>query len=132
MLHSDITSAILEACFEVSNELGAGFVESVYEKALLIALREKGLKVVSQAPLAVMFRGHSVGEFVADLVVEDKVIVELKAVKALAPEHQAQVINYLNATGLDVGLLVNFGRPKLQYRRLRRKSRRTDTTTEQG
>ena len=132
MLHGDITSIVLEACFEVADELGAGFVESVYEKALLIALREKGLKVASQVPLAVMFRGHSVGEFVADLVVEDKVIVELKAVKALAPEHQAQVINYLNATGLDVGLLVNFGRPKLEYKRLHRKSRRTETTTEQG
>ena len=132
MLHGDITSTILQACFEVTNELGAGFVESVYENALLIALQEKGLKVASQVPLAVMFRGRSVGEFVADLVLEDKVIVELKAVKALAPEHQAQVINYLNATGLDVGLLVNFGRPKLEYKRLHRKSRRTETTTEQG
>ena len=122
MLHGDITSVILETCFDVANELGAGFVETVYEEALLVALREKGLKVAAQVPLKVMFRGQCVGEFVADLLVEDKVIVELKAVKALKPEHQAQAINYLNATGLDVALLVNFGRPKLEYKRLHRRS----------
>ena len=121
MLYRDITSRILEACFEVINELGAGFVESVYQKALLIALREKGLKVGAHVPLKVMFRDQCVGDFVADLLVEDKIVVELKAVKALAPEHQAQTINYLKATGLDVALLVNFGRPKLEYKRLHRK-----------
>ncbi len=120
-LYRDITSRILEACFEVINELGAGFVESVYEKALLIAFGEKGLKVASQVPLKVMFRGQCVGEFVTDLLVEDKIIVELKAVKALTPAHQAQGINYLKATGLDVASLVNFGRPKLEYKRLHRK-----------
>jgi len=121
MLYRDITSRILEACFEVINELGAGFVESVYQKALLIALREKGLKVGAQVPLKAMFRDQCVGDFVADLLVADKIVVELKAVKALAPEHQAQTINYLKATGLDVALLVNFGRPKLEYKRLHRK-----------
>ncbi|MHC4502068.1 MAG: GxxExxY protein [Planctomycetota bacterium] len=121
MLYRDITSRILEACFEVANELGAGFVESVYQKALLIALQEKGLKVGAQVSLKVMFRDQCVGEFVADLLVEDKIVVELKAVKALAPEHQAQTINYLKATGLDVALLVNFGRPKLEYKRLHRR-----------
>ncbi|MHC5054908.1 MAG: GxxExxY protein [Planctomycetota bacterium] len=121
MLYRHITSSILQGCFEVSNELGAGFVESVYEKALVVALRAKNLKVASQVPIKIMFRGQSVGDFVADLLVEDKIVVELKAVKALAPEHQAQVINYLVATGLDVALLVNFGKPKLEYKRLYRK-----------
>ena len=118
LLYEELTAKILEACFEVSNELGAGFLESVYQKALLIALRDKDLKAQAQYPLQVTFRGESVGEFYADILVEGKVIVELKAVTALAPEHQAQVINYLKATGIEVGLLINFGRPKLEYRRL--------------
>ena len=122
MLHADITSKIIEACFEVANELGSGFVESVYENALVIALREKELKVERQVPLKVTFRGQCVGDFVADIVVEDKVLIELKAAKELSPVHQAQVINYLNATGLDVALLVNFGGPKLEWKRLHRKT----------
>jgi GxxExxY protein len=116
--HEEITAKILEACFEVSKELGAGFLESVYQNALVIALKQKGLQVQVQVPIAVMFRGENVGNFVADLLVEQKVVVELKAVAALAPEHQAQVINYLKATGIEVGLLVNFGRPKIEYHRL--------------
>jgi GxxExxY protein len=117
LLYEELTGKILEACFEVINELGSGFLESVYEKALVIALRQKGLLVKTQVPLSVEFRGENVGQFFADLLVEDKVIVELKAVTQLAPEHHAQVINYLKATGIEVGLLVNFGRPKLEYRR---------------
>ncbi|GFE56502.1 hypothetical protein AOG1_03810 [Geobacter sp. AOG1] len=121
MLYEDLTKSILGACFEVMNELGAGFLESVYEKALMIALRDRGLAVQSQVPLSVLFRGEKVGEFFADIFVEGKVIVELKAAKSLASEHQAQLINYLNATGKEVGLLVNFGPTKLEYRRLERK-----------
>ena len=118
MKHEGLTREILGACFEVINELGAGFVESVYENALIIALREKGVHAEKQRPLMVEFREQVVGEFYADVLVEDKVIVELKAVKGLLPEHQAQVINYLKATGMDVGLLVNFGSQKLEYKRL--------------
>jgi len=117
MIHEDITEKILKACFDVSNELGNGFLESVYEKALVIVLAEMGLKVQTQIPLKVMFRGRTVGEFFPDIIVEELVIVELKAVKALAPEHLAQVMNYLKATGIEVGLLVNFGSAKLEYRR---------------
>ena len=120
LLHEGLTAKILEACFEVSNELGAGFLESVYQRALLIALRQKGLQAVGQYALGVTFRGESVGDFLADILVENQVIVELKAVTALAPQHKAQVINYLKATGLEVGLLINFGRPKLEYHRLHR------------
>lgn len=121
--YSDITQSVIGCAFEVINELGAGFLESVYEKALLLALVQKGLSVQSQHPIRVMFRGHGVGDFYADLLVEGKVIVELKAVKAIAPEHQAQIINYLNATGIEVGLLINFGNPRLEYRRFTRSRR---------
>ena len=120
MLHRDLTERVIECCLEVIRELGFGFLESVYERALIIALQQKGLQVRSQVPLKVMFRGECVGEFFADILVGDKLIVELKAVKALAPEHQAQVINYLRATGIDIGLLVNFGTPKLEVKRLYR------------
>jgi GxxExxY protein len=117
MIHEEITEKILKACFEVNNELGNGFLESVYEKALVIVLTAMGLKVQTQVPLQVMFRGQTVGEFFPDIIVEDLVIIELKAVKALASEHLAQVMHYLKATGIEVGLLVNFGSTKLEYRR---------------
>ena len=117
-LHGDITEKILKAAFEVSKELGSGFLESVYKNAMVIALRAKGMKVEIEKPISVMFREQQVGQFYADLFVDDKVIIELKAVSALAPEHSAQTINYLKATGIEVGLLINFGRPKIEYKRL--------------
>ena len=123
MLYEDITQKVLGAAFEVINELGAGFLESVYHKAMLVALHQKEVKVESEFPLAVMFRGQNVGQFYADLLVEGKIIVELKAVQALTPEHKAQVINYLKATGMEVALLINFGHPKLEYRRLDNKDK---------
>jgi len=113
----DLTSKILKVCFEVSNELGYGFLESVYEKSLIIALHGEGLKAESQVPQRVKFRGQLVGEFTPDIVVENNVLLELKAVKKIAPEHIAQVLNYLKATGMPVGMLVNFGNAKLEYRR---------------
>jgi GxxExxY protein len=129
MEHEDITEHILGASFEVMHEIGHGFLESVYERSLFIALQSRGLIVKSQVPIEVMFRKHIVGEFFADLLVENKVIVELKAAKSLAPEHQAQVINYLNATGIEVGLLINFGAPKMDYHRLVRKKDFRPTTS---
>ena len=118
MLYKELTGKILEACFEVSNELGSGFLESVYQCARVFALKRKGLSVHGQTPLSVHFRGEQVGQFFADILVENKVIVELKAVSALTGEHQAQVLNYLKGTGKEVGLLINFGRPKIEYKRL--------------
>jgi GxxExxY protein len=118
LLYDDITSAVIGCAFQVINELGTGFLESVYEKALLVALTQKGLKVRAQYPITVSFRNVHIGEFIADLYVEDRVIVELKVAKALASEHQAQLINYLKATGVEVGLLINFGNPRLEYKRL--------------
>jgi len=118
LIHEELTAKIIEACFEVSNELGAGFLESVYQNALVVALKQKGLQARMQVPLTVKFRAVEVGQFFADILVEDKVIVELKAVSALTPEHQAQVINYLKASEIEVGLLVNFGRPRIEMKRL--------------
>ena len=120
MKHEQITKNVIGCAFEVINELGAGFLESVYEKSFLLALQQKGLSATAQHPIKVMFRNVCVGDFYADILVEGKVIVELKAVKAIAPEHQAQIINYLNATGIEVGLLINFGNPKLEYKRFTR------------
>jgi GxxExxY protein len=117
MVYKQLTEKILKICFDVSNDLGNGFLESVYQNALIYGLQQEGLKVESQKQLNVMFRGIRVGEFYADIVVEDVVLVELKATKAIASEHCAQVLNYLKATGLEVGLLVNFGTPKAEVRR---------------
>lgn len=117
MLYEELTGGILKACFEVSKELGAGFLESVYENALLVALKQKGFSASSQVPLLVKFRGMIVGKFYADILVENKVLIELKAVNNLGSEHYAQLLNYLKATGIEVGLIVNFGNTKLEYRR---------------
>ena len=117
MLYEELTGTILKCCFEVSKELGIGFIESVYEKALIVALEQKGLKVESQVMLKVKFRGIVVGEFRADLLVENKILIELKAVGNFVNEHFAQILNYLKATEIEVGLIVNFGNPKLEYRR---------------
>ncbi len=118
LLHEELTKRIIGACFEVMNELGEGFVESVYEKALVIALEEAGIRAKRQVPLRVRFRGHVVGEFFADVLVEGKVIVELKAVQALLKAHSAQVINYLKGCDVDVGLLVNFGKAIVEHKYL--------------
>ena len=118
--YSELTHSIIGCTMDVINELGSGFLESVYEKAMMVALMEIGLSVQSQKPLKVHFREKLVGEFYADLLVEEKVMVELKTVKALAPEHEAQIINYLHGTGIEVGLLINFGNPKLDFKRFSR------------
>ena len=111
---------IIGCAFEVQNELGAGFLESVYENAMVVALRDAGIPVKAQAPIKVTFRNTAVGDFYADLLVPNKVIIELKAVERLTPQHKAQVINYLNATGIPVGLLINFGSPKVEFQRFTR------------
>lgn len=101
--HEDLTGAIIGSCFDVANELGRGFLESVYQHVLAAALRHKGFQVTTEAPVKVFFRGQCVGNFYADLLVEGKVIVELKVCKEPIPNHRAQLINYLNASQLSVG-----------------------------
>ncbi len=120
MQHEEITKIVLEGAFEVVKELGSGFLESVYEKSLAMVLEGKGPEIQCQHPIKVLFRGREVGQFYADILVNQKVVVELKSVKALIPEHYAQVIHYLKATGFDVGLIINFGNQKLEYRRFTR------------
>jgi GxxExxY protein len=115
---NEITQKIIGCAFGVSNTLGIGFVEKVYENALVHLIRKIGLKVVQQYPIKVVFDGILVGEFVADLLVEDRVLVELKAVSMLVNEHTAQALNYLRASGLEVCLLINFGRSKIEIKRL--------------
>jgi GxxExxY protein len=117
LLESELTEKVIGVCIDVSRELGGGFLESVYLKALIIALTQAGLKVVEQLPLKVMFRGQVVGDFYPDLLVEGRLIIELKAVKSLTSEHEAQLLNYLKATSIKVGLLVNFGRSKVDWKR---------------
>ena len=124
MKHEELTKEIIGACYEVANDLGHGFVESVYHQALVIALEERDIEFASEMPLNVHFHGRVVGEFIADIVVCGVVVVELKAAKGLVPDHQAQVINYLNGTGIDVGLLVNFGRSSLEIKRCERSKSR--------
>ena len=113
--HQELTQAIIQVFYEVYNELGHGFLESVYQEAMLIALRQKGMTVEAQRPLAVWFRGGKIGDFRPDLIVGDAVVVELKAARALEPVHDAQLLNYLRASELEVGLLLNFGpAPKIK------------------
>lgn len=107
--HSDTTGAIIKSFYTVYNSLGYGFLEKVYENALVIELLELGLAVEQQKPINVFYRGRLVGEYFADLVVANVVIVELKTAAAISPAHEAQLLNYLRATEIEVGLLLNFG-----------------------
>ena len=109
MKYKDLTEKIIGAAYAVYNTLGWGFLEKVYENALVIELRKICFKVVQQAPINVYYDGVVVGEYLADPLVEDKVIVELKAIKALSEVHEVQLVNYLAATPIEVGLLLNFG-----------------------
>ena len=114
--HSDITEKIIKAAFEVFNTLGYGFLEKVYENALYIELVNAGLKVKRQHAINVLYKGEPVGDYIADLIVEDKVIIEIKAISQLNTIHEVQLVNYLKATGIEVGLLINFG-PKIKVTR---------------
>jgi GxxExxY protein len=112
-----LTRSVIGCAYQVSNELGCGFLEKVYENAMVVALRKAGLAVQQQVRFAVKYEGVEVGEYIADLVVENTVLVELKAVKAFDEIHQAQCINLLRATGLPVCLLINFGLPAVKLKR---------------
>jgi len=115
---NDITYAINGAVFEVNKVLGPGFLEKVYENALLIELKTRGIKAESQVPIKVSYKENIVGEYLADILVENKVIVELKTVETLDKVHEAQLLNYLKATGIRVGILVNFRHPKAEIKRM--------------
>jgi len=113
-----VTEVIIAAVFQVANTLGVGFLEKVYENALKFELEDRGFGVLQQHPIPVFYAGRQVGDYVADLLVEGSVIIEVKAVKACDDVHRAQCINYLRATGLRVCLLVNFAKSKVEMKRI--------------
>ena len=115
---TNVTEAIIGAAFTVSNSLGCGFLEKVYENALAIELRQRGYEVRQQAPMEVRYREEIVGVYSADLVVNGQVVVELKAAQALDNVHRAQCMNYLRASGISTGLVINFGRPRIDVLRV--------------
>ena len=110
MLHSEITDKIIKAFYDVYNELGFGFLEKVYENAMVIELQKFGFNVISQKNIKVYYSKEEVGEYFADILVNNIIIIELKAAEKLCEEHEAQLINYLKATDIEVGLLLNFGK----------------------
>ena len=114
--HSKLTEKIIGVFYDVYNHFGPGFLESVYQRSMQIALQEIGIKAEIEVPIPVNFRGQSVGEFRADLMVEDLVLLELKVARAIDPSHEAQVIHYLRSTPLEVALLFNFG-AKAEFKR---------------
>ena len=115
--HSELTDLIIAVFYDVYNELGFGFLESVYRNSLRLALLNKGLTVEQEVPVTVFFRGHNVGDFRADLVVNGTILLELKTAEQIVAAHESQVLNYLRSTALELGLILNFG-PKPQVRRL--------------
>lgn len=114
--HKELTGTIIGAFYHVYNTLGYGFLEKVYENALAHELRKRGLRLVQQAPIKVFYDGVVVGEYFADMLVNDLVMLELKCAVTIAPEHEAQTVNYLKSTKVEVGLILNFG-PKPEFRR---------------
>ena len=109
---------VIGAAYEVSNVLGAGSLEKVYERALMGELRSRGLKVESQVSFPVNYKGSMVGEYFADIIVEDEIVVELKCVESFVNEHLAQCLNYLKASGRHIALLINFQHPKVEWKRI--------------
>ncbi len=116
--HRELTEKVIAAAYEVHSELGPGFLEKVYETALLHELNLRGVACVAQGEIAVSYKGYPVGSYYSDLLVDGKVLCELKAAESMTPAHQAQLLNYLKATGIKVGLLLNFGSKSLQVKRL--------------
>ena len=118
LLHRELTQKILGAAFAVHRELGSGFLEKVYVTALIYELIDRGLSAIAESEIPVSYKGRLVGNYFADILIEGKILCEVKAIRALANEHQAQLLHYLTATGIPVGLVLNFGTPSLQFKRL--------------
>jgi GxxExxY protein len=118
IIYRDLSYKIIELALEVHNELGCGFLEKVYENALMILLDREGIPAKQQAAADVYFQGKLVGQYFADILVDNKLILELKTVDTIANVHKAQVLNYLRATGIKLGLILNFAKPRFEYKRL--------------
>lgn len=117
MKYKELTEKIIGCAYKVYNRMGYGFLESVYEKCLLIELRKAGLSAVSQRPITVFYDKEVVGEFFVDIIVQDKIILELKSVRRIIRAHEVQIVNYLVATEKPVGLIINFGETKVEIKR---------------
>jgi GxxExxY protein len=118
--HADLSHQVIGAAIEVHKAMGPGFLEKVYETALAVELSARGIPFVQQAPLVARYKGRPVGHFLADFIVSERIICEIKAADAVIPDHMAQVLNYLRATGIEIGILINFGERKLHVKRLAR------------
>ena len=129
LLHHELTERIIAVFYDVYAELGYGFLEKIYQRAMIIALRDAGLPVVERNPFPVTFRGELLGDFFADIVVNDLVLVEIKAISALRPVDEAQALNYLRASHLEVALIMNFGPKKEYWRRILTNDRKTTSRT---
>lgn len=117
LVHQDITEQVIGAAFEVHNEMGYGFLERVYQRSMQVELEIRGLNAVIENKIKVYYKGHVVGDYAADILVEELVIVELKVAKEYNREDEAQLLNELKATGIKAGLLINFGRTKVEFKR---------------
>lgn len=117
-LHKQLTEQVILCAYQVHNQLGTGFLEKVYQNALAVQMRECNVAFKQEHPLSVFYHNQLVGEYVPDFIIADKVIVELKAVTELCPSHEVQLVNYLKATGLRLGLLINFGKSVVVKRRI--------------
>ncbi|MEK7309799.1 MAG: GxxExxY protein [Planctomycetota bacterium] len=118
IIYKELSYQIMNLVFEVHNKLGCGFLEKVHENAVCIKLRKSGVNAIQQAPISVYFEDEIVGEYFADILIEDKIILELKCVDEISDIHRAQVINYLRATNMRLGIIINFAKPKLEYERI--------------
>ncbi|MBE7517408.1 MAG: GxxExxY protein [Chloracidobacterium sp.] len=118
IVYRDLSYRIVGLAIQVRKELGFGFLEKVYENALMVLLRENGIRAEQQVPIKVSFHGQIIGDYIADILVEDSIILELKALDKIIPVHKAQVLNYLKATGLKLAILLNFGKDSLEHERL--------------
>jgi GxxExxY protein len=114
--YQELTDSIIRIFYRVYNKLGYGFLEKIYENAMMLELENENIKAISQAPIKVFYAGKIIGEYFADIKVDNKIIIEIKAAKILASDHEAQLLNYLKATDIEVGLLLNFG-PKPEIKR---------------
>jgi len=121
MKYEKLTEKIIGCSYQVYNKMGFGFLESVYEKCLMLKLNKAGLKAESQYPITVYYEDTVVGEFAADIIVEDSIILEIKAVRHIAKAHEVQLVNYLNAIQKDIGLIINFGEKEVEIKRKIRK-----------
>ncbi|MBE0596080.1 MAG: GxxExxY protein [Desulfuromonadales bacterium] len=117
VVYRDLSYEVMAAVFEVQNTLGSGFLEKVYENALLVELKGRGILAEAQKEIQVIYKGVQVGSYYADLLVNNEIIVELKSTEAISKTHEAQLLNYLKATGMKLGLLINFGKTRLEHKR---------------